>query len=272
MEGKNKFFFLAHNKLQPQIDDLLHDPLKFGPSMQSKRILVIIPAFNEEEAIGEVIHQIKLHLPFADLLVVNDASTDQTQFILEEHASVTAIHLPMNLGIGGCVQTGFRYAVEHEYDIAIQFDGDGQHKAADLPHLIEALEHQQADVIIGSRFLGKRKGYTSSVSRRLGIFFIRTVARSLGHVDLTDCTSGLRVYNKAAFRFLAQDYPANFPEPEAIILLGRNGYKIKEVPTEILPRLGGKSSITSSNSLFYMVRVILGMFMTALRPKDTAHE
>lgn len=247
-------------------------PIKFGRVDRVHRTLIIIPAFNEEQSIEQVIDQLVATVPFADILVVNDASTDATASILNLRKDIQAIHLPMNLGIGGCVQTGFRYAVNHFYDIAIQFDGDGQHKAQDLPLLIQTLIDSSSDVIIGSRFLNSEKGYISSVGRKIGIHLLRLVTRILGHVNITDCTSGLRAYNRSAFSFLALNYPTNFPEPEAIILLGRNGYRMQEVPTEILPRLGGKSSITSSNSLFYMVRVILGMLMTALRPKVSIDE
>lgn len=237
-----------------------------------KNTIVIIPVFNEEDCIAQVIAELKRVVPTVDLLVVNDASTDSSAEIIDAIEGVFCIHLPINLGIGGCVQTGFRFAFENQYDYALQFDGDGQHNAHDIPLLLEQLENSTADVVIGSRFVNKTKGYTSSWSRRLGIKILRTVAQSLGHVNLTDCTSGFRAYNQRAFSFLAFNYPRNFPEPEAIVLLGRNHFTLREIPTDIRARIGGKSSISSSNSLFYMVRVILGMVMTTLRPKIDLYE
>ncbi len=237
-----------------------------------KNTLIIIPVYNEEDCIAQVIAELKEVVPTVDLLVVNDASTDTSAKIIDQLEGVFSIHLPVNLGIGGCVQTGFRFAFENQYDYALQFDGDGQHNAHDIPLLLEQLENSSADVVIGSRFINKAKGYTSSWSRRLGIQLLRKVAQGLGHVNITDCTSGFRAYNQRAFSLLAFHYPRNFPEPEAIVLLGRNHFTLQEIPTQIRARIGGKSSISSSNSLFYMVRVILGMVMTTLRPQIDTDE
>jgi hypothetical protein len=175
------------------------------------------------------------------------------------------IDLPKNIGIGGAVQTGFKYAARNDYTIAIQFDGDGQHLAAEIPTLLLALREQGINMAIGSRFMGEQTGYRSTYVRRIGIRLFQGVNSLLIGQRVTDNTSGFRAYDRRAIEFLAQHYPVDYPEPEAVILLGRNGFGIAEVFTKMGARQGGGSSIAGITGAYYMIKVLLAILMTALR-------
>ena len=175
------------------------------------------------------------------------------------------VNLPNNLGIGGAVQTGFKWAARNGYRIAIQFDGDGQHIAAEIPKLLEALAKKKAGMVIGSRFIERHSGYRSTFVRRLGIRVFKAVNSLLIGQTITDNTSGFRAYDRRAIEFLARHYPVDYPEPEAVILLGKNGFSIAEVFTRMQERQAGGSSISGVKSLYYMVKVLLAILMTALR-------
>ena len=175
------------------------------------------------------------------------------------------IDLPKNLGVGGAVQTGFKYAARNGYPIAIQFDGDGQHLAAEIPKLLAALQAQGTNMVIGSRFLDSQAGYRSTFLRRIGIRLFQGVNSLLIGQRVTDNTSGFRAYDQRAITFLARHYPVDYPEPEAVILLGRNGFKIAEVFTLMEARKGGVSSISGVTGAYYMIKVLLAILMTALR-------
>lgn len=231
------------------------------------RVLVIIPAFNEAANITQVITSLHAEFPTADLLVVNDGSLDQTGQQAEKTGLARVIHLPCNLGIGGSVQTGFIFAVRHKYDAALQFDGDGQHLAAEIPLLLEPLYKDEADVVIGSRFYSNSQGFKSSPLRRIGIKIFSLLNSLIIKQKITDNTSGFRAYNKKSFTFLAESYPADYPEPEAVIMLGKNGFRLLEVESRMRERQGGQSSIRGFRSVYYMLKVILGIFMGALRPR-----
>jgi glycosyltransferase involved in cell wall biosynthesis len=232
------------------------------------KILAIVPAFNEENTIVGVIESLASGAIRADILVVNDDSADETSKRARETGKAMVIDLSQNLGIGGCVQTGFRFAVENNYDTAFQFDADGQHQASDLPALLGPLGNDETDVVIGSRFISNNDGYRSSFPRRLGIRILSVTTRVLIGQGISDCTSGFRAYNRKAIAFFAENYPVDYPEPEAIIMLGKNGFRIREVGVNMLPRQGGKSSISFRRGTFYyMIKVMLGMAMTAVRPK-----
>jgi glycosyltransferase involved in cell wall biosynthesis len=231
------------------------------------RVLVIIPAFNEAANITRVLTSLHAEFPAADLLVVNDASRDQTGELAEETGLARVIHLPCNLGIGGAVQTGFIFAVSLDYDAVLQFDGDGQHLAAEIPHLLAPLQKQEADVVIGSRFHSPGSGFRSTPLRRIGIRVFSLLNSLLIRQKITDNTSGFRAYNKEAFTFLAEYYPSDYPEPEAVILLGKNGFRLREVESRMRERQGGQSSIRGFGSVYYMLKVLLGIFMGALRPR-----
>jgi hypothetical protein len=225
--------------------------------------LIIIPAFNEAANIGNVIHELQEVGHRLDILVINDGSRDQTGALAAAVARV--IDLPANLGIGGAVQTGFKYAAKNGYRIAIQFDGDGQHIAAEIPKLLENLEESGAAMVIGSRFLQPHDGFRSTFTRRIGIRIFELVNSLLIGQRITDNTSGFRAYNRQAIEFLALNYPADYPEPEAVILLGRNGFRIVEVFTMMRERQGGDSSIAGLTGIYYMAKVLLAILMTALR-------
>lgn len=234
--------------------------------MQPK-ILIIIPAYNEEKSIRNVILSIKQANQNYDCLVINDGSKDNTQAEAESAGQATVVQLPSNLGIGGAVQTGFKYASYKNYDYAIQFDGDGQHIATEIPKLLSPLQAGEVDVCIGSRFVEKTDGFQSTFMRRIGIRVFEIMNRLLIQKRITDSTSGFRAYNKAVIEFLAANYPTDYPEPETIILLGKNDFRIKEVSVEMEERQGGISSISGLKSAHYMIKVILAMLMTAHRHK-----
>lgn len=223
------------------------------------KILIIIPAYNEQENIIDVIRDIKTHIPEADYIVVNDCSRDNTKKVLQQKQE-SYIDLPVNLGIGGGVQTGYRYALERDYDIAIQFDGDGQHDAAYIKDLIVPIENGQADVTIGSRFV-MNEGFQSSAMRRLGIRFLSNLIWLLCGVRVKDVTSGMRAVDRKMIERFAQDYAQDYPEPEAILLAGLVRARIKEVPVQMRERQGGTSSINAVRSMYYMLKVSIALVM-----------
>lgn len=228
-------------------------------------LLVIVPAYNEELSIARVIGELRsLDLPL-DILVVNDGSLDATSARARETGQALVLDLPKNLGIGGAVQTGFKYAARNDYQVAIQFDGDGQHRAEEVLKLLQVLQDQDVHLVIGSRFLENQAGYRSTFVRRIGIRLFQGVNSLLIGQRITDNTSGFRAYNRRAIEFLAQYYPVDYPEPEAIILLGRNGFSIAETYTLMNERHSGSSSIAGFASAYYMVKVLLAILMTALR-------
>jgi len=237
-----------------------------------KKILIIVPAYNEEDNIRGVINKLHHENEDWDILVINDASTDNTGAIAMESGYAEVISLPFNLGIGGCVQTGFRYARKNGYDFALQFDGDGQHSAEEIHKLLAIVKNDEADVAIGSRFSRKHNGYKSSSFRRIGIRIFEWFSYLLIRQHITDHTSGFRAYNRKAIHFLADHYPSDYPEPEVVILLGKNGFKIKETFTQMHERKGGISSIPLSKGPYYMIKVLLAMFMSAIRSKIYHHE
>ncbi|HAD81547.1 MAG: glycosyl transferase family 2 [Candidatus Edwardsbacteria bacterium RIFOXYD12_FULL_50_11] len=229
-------------------------------------ILTIIPAFNEAGNIARVLEDLGSSGLEADILVVNDASSDETSAVARAH-NVRVIDLPVNLGIGGAVQTGFIYAQRNGYHIAVQFDGDGQHLAGEIPALIAPLLAGRAEVVIGSRFLTRPYQYKTAFFRRLGMRMIQFVNSLLIGQRITDNTSGFRAYNRRALKFLAQTYPDDFPEPEAVVLLGRNGFVMTEVPVKMEQRKEGASSLSGIIGPYYMIKVLLTLAMNAIRPK-----
>jgi len=227
----------------------------------------MVPAYNEAKSIGMVIDALINDSRDWDILIINDASNDDTSHIAKSTGKVRVIDIPFNLGVGGCVQTGFKYAKDYDYDIAVQFDGDGQHIACEIHKLLSLISRDETDIAIGSRFMKQHKGFKSSWSRRVGINIFKALIFILLGKRITDSTSGFRAYNRKAIHFLAENYPVDYPEPEAVILLYRNGFRLKEVYTEMRERHSGRSSITFFNSPYYMTKVMLGMVMTAIRPK-----
>ncbi|MEK4360317.1 glycosyltransferase family 2 protein [Paenibacillus sp. FSL M7-1455] len=226
------------------------------------KILVIIPAYNEEENLGLLLESIK-NYDYVDVLVINDCSTDKTVDVCKRH-SVKFIDLPNNLGIGGAVQTGYQYAEMNDYDIAIQVDGDGQHKPEFIPHLIKPIIEQRADMVIGSRYLNK-EGFQSSKIRRVGIRHFSRLIKILLKRKVTDPTSGFRACNKSVICFFSKNYPADYPEPETIVTLLRNKLNVVEIPVVMNSREYGTSSISKFKSIYYMVKVSLAILIDFFR-------
>jgi glycosyltransferase involved in cell wall biosynthesis len=231
------------------------------------KILIIIPAYNESKNIVSVIESLNNENPSWDLLVINDGSQDRTAELAESTGKAFVINLPCNLGIGGAVQTGFKFAKHYHYDIAVQCDGDGQHRASEIPKLLDPILRGEVDVVIGSRFCQNHDGWKSTFSRRCGIKIFEIVSSLLIKQRIMDNTSGFRAYNKKSIDFLADHYPIDYPEPEAVILLGRNGFTMKEVLVGMQERQSGQSSISGLKSVYYMIKVILSVLINVLRPR-----
>lgn len=225
--------------------------------------LVIIPAYNESENIVKTVKEIKEKAGDFDYVVINDCSSDKTLEILENN-HLNYINLPVNLGIGGAVQTGYKYALEHEYDMAVQVDGDGQHDPAYLHSLEETLIKEKADMVIGSRFI-KNEGFQSTFARRMGIVYFTKMIKSLTGTTITDPTSGFRLVNKEVIALFANDYPRDYPEPESIVALLKRKKKVIEVPVQMKERQGGVSSIRLWNSVYYMIKVSIAILVECSR-------
>lgn len=236
----------------------------------AEKIAVVIPAYNEESAISAVINAVnKLNQSTSQVryfpVIINDCSKDRTAEIIETTDCIP-VHLAVNLGIGGAVQTGFRFALENNFDYAIQIDGDGQHPPEYIPKMLDEMKVRKLDVIIGSRFLTK-EGFQSTVARRMGINFFYRLNKFLVGKEVKDSTSGMRMLNRRALEIVSEYYPDEYPEPEAIILYAVNGLEIGEFPVQMNERQGGVSSIGTSGSIYYMFKVTLAIFFTYLRLK-----
>lgn len=227
------------------------------------RKLVIIPAFNERDSIVNTILDIKENAPDFDYIVINDCSTDDTLQICRKNG-INVLDLPINLGIGGAVQTGYLYALKNNYDIAVQFDGDGQHDAKFLDHMVKVLTEQQADMVIGSRFIDN-EGFQSSGIRRLGIRFFAFLTCMLFGKKITDATSGMRMCNRKVIEYFVKSYPRDYPEPETVCRLLRKKCKVIEVPVIMRERNAGVSSISMKKSIYYMVKVSLAILIERMR-------
>ncbi|WP_409341185.1 glycosyltransferase family 2 protein [Paenibacillus sp. MBLB4367] len=228
------------------------------------RALVIIPAYNEQGSIEQVILGVKNAHPSIDIVVVNDGSTDRTGEQARRTGMATVIDLPLNLGIGGAMQTGYMYAKRNGYDIAVQIDGDGQHDPGELSAIVQEVEAGRCDCCIGSRFL-RKTAYQSSVSRRFGIFFFSWMVQWMTGVRVTDPTSGFRAANRKVIGLFAEHYPDDYPEVEAVVMLARRGLGISEMSVLMHRRAAGRSSITPWKSLYYMFKVSLAVVMTRFR-------
>lgn len=237
----------------------------------SNKVCIIIPCFNEEAAIAKTINEVHLNMENATIVVVDDCSTDKTLLVAKSTNKATVISLPCNLGVGGAVQTGMIFARDHNFDFAVKLDGDGQHNPVEVSQMLQHLFHDQADIIIGSRFLSPDlEGYKSSFLRRFGIKFLEILCKLLTGLKITDPTSGYRAYNKRAISFMAENYPSfDYPEPEEIILANKNQLRIMETPASMRSRETGISSISSTISIYYMLKVSLSMLFIFLRKKQT---
>ena len=230
--------------------------------------LAIVPAYNESAAIGATVHDLHMHAPDFDVLVVDDGSTDATSQVAKD-AGAMVIQLPFNLGIGGSVQTGYQYALEHGYDVAVQVDGDGQHDARYVHELLGRLRaERELNMVTGSRFLeAEGDGYRSSASRRLGIRIFAGILSLIAGRQITDPTSGLRMVDHRGIELFARDYPHDYPEVEAAVLLHFHQLRGAEIPVQMRPRTTGVSSINPTRSVYYMVKVLLAILVGVLRAR-----
>ena len=227
-----------------------------------EKVLIIIPAYNEEENIGRVVRQMQETAPQYDYLVVNDGSSDSTADICRRE-KFSYLDLPINMGIGGAVQAGYIYAYKNGYDIAVQMDGDGQHDIAYLDKLLEPILKKEADVVIGSRFIEK-EGFQSTAGRRLGINILSGLIWLTTGKKIMDVTSGYRAVNRRFITIYSKDYPADYPEPEAIVAAIMHRGRVREVPVKMHAREGGTSSITLKKSVYYMIKVSLAILICRL--------
>jgi len=219
----------------------------------AKKILVVIPAYNEEASISRVIEEVRENLPEAEIVVVNDGSADATSSMARSKG-VVVLELPYNLGIGGAVQTGCRYAVQQGYEFVVRLDGDGQHSPREIAKILRPLLEGEADIVIGSRFLSQ-EGYKSTVVRRMGIKFFSLLIFLICRGKIKDPTSGFNGMNRKGITFISSKYSSDYPEVEALIVAKRKGLRIKEVPVLMNKREQGKSSINHVEAFYYMIKV-----------------
>ena len=246
------------------------EPQAADAQLTLARRLAIVPAYNEAGSIRSVIDEIRAVDADFDIVVIDDGSTDDTAR-LAERAGARVVRLPYNLGIGGAVQTGFKYAWERGFDIAVQVDGDGQHDAHEIPKLLGPLIDGRADMVVGTRFAGE-SGYSAPVARRIGIRLFAALVSLIVRQRMTDTTSGFRAVNRRGIRLFATDYPHDYPEVEATVLLYRHQLRIVEVPVAMRTRETGTSSITVLRSVYYMGKVTLALFIGLFRRRPNPVE
>lgn len=227
------------------------------------KLLILVPAYNEEQTVGQVVREVRKVLPGVDVLVVDDCSTDATRDVARQ-AGAEVLSLPYHLGLGGCVQAGYKLACELNYQYVIRVDADGQHDPRDVPRLLRALEESGCEMVIGSRFLDGRGTYCG-FWRALGIRFFRLILRPILGQPVHDPTSGFVGVNRAALEVFARSFPLEYPEIEALVVLQRKAFRFLEVPCRFRPRQAGKSSISGLKPFYYMVHVLLGVFVNVLR-------
>ncbi len=235
-----------------------------------KKLLIIIPAYNEEKNIIKTyqrIKKLKIKNYLIDYIIINDGSTDNTKRLLEKD-NLNYINLVNNLGIGGCMQTGYKYAYQNDFDFAVQFDGDGQHDEQYIKKLLKTMKINNVDFVIGSRFIDNLSEFKSDVFRRKGIKFLSLLIKIFTKKRIMDVTSGFRIANKEIISLFASQYPDDYPEPETIVFLIKKGYKIMEIPVKMQEREFGVSSITNLKSIYYMIKVSLAIIITSLSVRE----
>jgi glycosyltransferase involved in cell wall biosynthesis len=229
------------------------------------RHLAVVPAYNEADTIGSVVRALHEQAPEFEVLVIDDGSTDATRRAAEVEGA-RVLRMPFNLGIGGAVQAGFVYALENGFDYMVQVDGDGQHDAGEIAKLVREMSAGPSiDMVCGSRFLSSDLRYPAPISRRTGIHLFAFLLSRLVRQRVSDPTSGFRLYNRRAISLFARDYPHDYPEVEAVLLLHTNRLHMREVPVRMFRRGGGISSITSGKSVYYMIKVLLALFVGLMR-------
>ncbi len=232
--------------------------------MKRGSLVAIVPAWNEAGAIGRVVDEIREAVPDVEVVVVDDASSDETAAIAEAHGA-TVLRLPFNVGIGGAVQTGFRYALAEGYTRAVRLDGDGQHEASQIPAILAPVEAGEADLVIGSRFVDPGSAYRPPFARRMGIRVFARLVTILGGQRVTDTTSGFVALDRAGIELFASQYPHDYPEVEATLIALRSGLRLAQVQVDMRDRTTGASSITFLRSLYYIVKVTLALLVASLR-------
>jgi glycosyltransferase involved in cell wall biosynthesis len=225
--------------------------------------MILIPAYNEEGAVGSVVAEVRAAMPDVAVLVVDDCSEDATCEVARQ-AGATVLSMPHHLGLGGCVQAGYRLAFELGYDYVIRVDGDGQHDPRDVPKILDALEREGCEMVIGSRFI-EGGGEYSGFLRGLGIVFFRAILRPILGKPVLDPTSGFVGVNRTALGLFSRSFPLEYPEIEALVVLQRKRFRFVEVPCRMRPRLAGRTSITAVKSLYYIAHVLLGVFVNILK-------
>ncbi|MCP4642372.1 MAG: glycosyltransferase family 2 protein [bacterium] len=229
-----------------------------------QRVLVIIPAYNESATIADVLASLRDHVPEYDVVVVDDGSIDDTAAIVERTEGAALLRLAYNVGIGGAMQTGYLYAVREGYDVAVQCDADGQHPVEQLRSLVDRLDQGDADMVIGSRYVADT-AYTPSVFRRVGKSLMSRLVDVVMGAGITDTTSGFRAANRKAFCLFARHYPDDYPEAETLVIMHKSGLRPVEIPVEMSPRQGGRTSISPRHALYYMIKVGLAIFIDVFR-------
>lgn len=232
-------------------------------SKRNMKSLIIIPAYNEEKSIEKTVADITENAPGFDYIIVNDCSRDETRQLCAEKG-LSVLNLPVNLGIGGAVQTGYVYAYKNQYDVAVQFDGDGQHDASYLQGMAAYMEQEAADMVIGSRFI-KKEGFQSSGLRRMGIRYFTNLIYFLTGSKITDPTSGMRMVNRRVIGLFMECYPKDYPEPESVVTILNRNMKVREYPVIMRERKEGTSSISPLKSVYYMIKVTLAILMEKIR-------
>ena len=228
------------------------------------RVVAVVPAWNEAGAIGAVVDEVFAFEPGIDVVVVDDASTDGTADVARAHGA-TVLALPFNIGIGGAVQTGFRYARDEGYEVAVRLDGDGQHAADELGKLLAPIRAGDADLVIGSRFVDPAGTYRPPFARRMGIRVFARLVSLLGGQKVTDTTSGFSALDRTAIELFATEYPHDYPEVESTLVALRSGLRLAQVQVDMRERQAGTSSITFVRSLYYIVKVMLALLVASLR-------
>ena len=225
--------------------------------------IIVIPAYNEEGNLEKTVRDIRENAPDFEYVIVNDCSTDNTLGMCREKG-FSYLNLPVNLGIGGAVQTGYRYAYYHGYDLAVQFDGDGQHSAKFLAQMAQVLEETESDMVIGSRFIEK-EGFQSSGLRRIGIRYFSLLIKLLTGKTVTDPTSGMRMINRKLLKKFTNEYPKDYPEPESVVTVLSEKHKVTEIPVVMNEREEGISSISLRNSVYYMIKVSFAVVIARMK-------
>jgi glycosyltransferase involved in cell wall biosynthesis len=243
--------------------DVLNAPTVPSAPLAAVKRIAIVPAFNEERNVGRVLDELRALDPGLDVVVVSDGSTDRTADVASARRA-HVIRLPFNLGIGGAVQTGFRYAWEEGYELAVRLDGDGQHDPAELPSLVAPVVAGEADLVVGSRFVAGG-GYRSSAARRVGIRVLARVVSLIARQRLTDTTSGFQACNRRAIALYAADLPHDYPEVEGMVMAIKHRIRLVEVPVSMREREHGRSSIGALASIYYMIKILLALFVDLFR-------